>query len=331
MMNSYRDYPWKKKENYLDVSARVKLLDTGVDLDRKEIISLDRIVQTMSKGHARFTSNVMAIVGEGKRIADVKVPGGTVRTTIPRHIDRILKTHNTISQEALNQLTFVWVDSSVIGNPAPLYLTGGSGVIQFIQGSGQTINFAYNVFVITNTGGSLTFLFLVTDDSGSSYTATQEQLTPFVIQGPNITYYQLSSPLSIADLVVSKSSNQVLTFIWAIQLNLSSNVGGQGLENLFAPGAQIGNNLSMTVYSGGSGVFGTVPAYYFLNINGILYAVAIAMDTSSNGYTPSAVGTRFWTANGGSSNLSISTPPNPPGAKPTYGAMSWYNGFYLSL
>ncbi len=339
--------------DYIDISPRVRLLNTGVSLDNKELISLEQIVKTASKGHARFTSNVMAIVGEGTREAEVKVLDGvSIRTTIPRHIDRILKTHNTITQEALNALTFVWVYASnagnIAGNVPPYYVASGTGSLVFVESSGQQISFSPTVVAVPNGTSSFTFLFLVNDTSTNSYTTSQEQLFPMVLlltnsSGSAENAYQLSIPLSTANLVVSKSSNQILTFIWAVQLNFSSGISTNNAIQLFYPGiltssASYGNsfcgNQRLTASSGSTVYFSGIPGYYFINVNGVLYAVAIATDASSNSYTPSSISAPYWgyqTTNCGTVYyLTVSTPPNPPGSKPAYAAVSWYNAFYLT-
>ncbi len=335
--------------DYIDISPRVRLLDTDISLDNKELISLEQIVKTASKGHARFTSNVMAIVGEGIREAEVKVPGGvSIRTKIPRYIDKIVKTHNTITQQALNELVYIWVYASFSGDVPPLYVTNGSGSIVFIESSGQQISFTPAVLAVPNGTNSFTFLFLVNDTSTNSYTVSQEQLTPEVAYPYNTNdlsnnNWQLNIPLSTANLIVSKSSNQFLTFIWAVQLNFSSSISINGAIGLFAPtylndGGFNGNGFcggpSLTATSGSTTYFSASPSYYFLNINGILYAVAIATDASSNSYTPNSISASYWgyIANSGSTcwKMYLTTPPNSPGSKPAYAAVSWYNAFYLS-
>ncbi len=337
--------------DYIDINKRMKILDTGkLSLDVKEINALEFLAKTAPKGHARFKSNVMAIVGEGIREAEIDVFGNKVKTLIPRHIDKIVKTHNTISQEALNGLTFAWVYASTTGNNPPLYVQNGTGSIVFIESSGQQISFSPTVLAVPNGQNTFTFLFLVNDTSTNSYTVTQEQLIPWVVYSyNNTTALQLFMPLSTANLVVSKSSNQIFTFIWAIQVNLSSAVSGYGLLGLFQPTINScrtgfycfnGYNtyicyLSLSAFSGNTTYFSVTPSYYYININGILYAVAIATDTSSNSYTPSSISAGYWAINQFNTttlfgSLTVTTPPNPPGSKPSYNAMSWYNGFYLS-
>jgi hypothetical protein len=338
--------------DYIDISPRIKLLDTGISLDNKELISLEQIVKTASKGHARFTSNVMAIVGEGIREAEINVFGNKIRTKIPRYIDRIVKSHNTISQNALNALTFVWVYATVTASNPPLYVSNGTGSLVFVTSSGQQISFSPTVLAVPNGVNTFTFLFLVNDTSTNSYSSTQEQLNPWVVYPYNTnTAFQLSSPLSVANLVISKSSNQVLTFVWAVQVTFASGVSANGVIGLFQPHingwhtgfenwncATVSLSIpSLTVYSGSSTSFSATPSYYFVNVNGVLYAVALATDASGNAYVPSSIQATYWAItnintcpNSFMGTISVATPPNPPGSKPSYAAVSWYNGFYLT-
>ncbi len=343
--------------DYIDVNKKMRILDTGkLSLDTKEINALELLAKTMPTGKARFKSNVMAIVGEGIREAEIDVFGNRVRTLIPRHIDKIVKTHNTISQEALNDLVFVWVYASITANNPPLYVQNGNGSIVFVESSGQQISFSPAVLALPDGTSSFTFLFFVNDTSTNSYTSTQEQLTPWVIYPANTsTALQLAIPLSTANLVVSKSSNQFLSFVWAVQVNLSSAVSGSYLYGLFQPtingwktGFFCGTGYigiepcipALTAFSGSTTYFSATPSYYFIDMNGILYAVAIATDTSGNSYTPSSISASYWGINNtiaryGTGNvvatLNVTTPPNSPGSKPSYAAVSWYNGFYLSV
>ncbi len=333
--------------DYINISPRVKLLDVGIDLDNKELISLEQIVKTASKGRAHFTSNVMAIVGEGVREAEVKVPGGgTIRTRIPRHIDKIVKTHNTISQEGLNGALFAWVYTSPTWNNPPLYVTNGKGSIVFTTPSGATYSFTPVVASLYNGSNAYTFIFVVNDESTNSYTTTQQQLFPWVVY----PYYtnnalQLSIPLSTANLVLSKSSNQILTYLWAVQVNLSSAISLSVAIGLFQPninGLYTGlasggypTNSSLTATSGSTTYFSGTASYYFLNVNGILYAVAVATDTSSNSYTPQSISASYWgmfLPSSGSTvgALTVTTPPNAPGTKASYASVSWYNALYLT-
>ncbi len=335
--------------DYIDVNKRMKILDTGkLSLDVKEINALELLVKTMSAGKARFTSNVMAIVGEGTREAEINVFGNKVKTTIPRHIDRIVKSHNTISQEALNEAMFVWTYAQS-GNPPPLYVQSGTNSIVFVESSGQQLSFSPGLYGFPNGQSSYTFLFIVSDTSTNSYTVTQEQLFPWLVV-PYFTggNYQLATPLSTANLVVSKASNQTFTFIWAIQLNLSSAISAQNVYFLFCPGCNgwsTGRSGTIfSVYSGSTTYFSFTASvdllYYYINVNGILYAVGIATDTSSNSYTPSSVSVTYWgqlnvPPNQGPQTMigyiNVVTPPNPPGSKPSYAPVSWYNGFYLTV
>jgi hypothetical protein len=328
----------KRKMDYIEVNPRMRVLNTGISLDNKELFSLEQIVKRMSKGKARFGSNVMAIVGEGVRKAEVNAFGNKVKALIPKYIDKIVKTHNTISQEGLNALLYVWVYGSAISasstNIAPAYLTSGTGAIVFTTTSGTEISFGPAVFVLYNGSNTYTFIFIVNDTSTNSYTVTQEQLFPGAVCNWWLSSrypYQLTVPLSTANLIVTKSSNQILTFIWAIQINFSSEITIGGAIGLFYPSYKDSFNSSPT----------TGP-FYFVNVNGVLYAMKISTDTSSNAYTQSSVSVGYWglgspdiSGNGNPGGdwayLVVTTPPNPPGVKQSYGAMSWYNGFYLTV
>ncbi len=327
----------KHKMDYIEVNPRMRVLNTGVSLDNKELFSLEQIVKRMNKGKARFGSNVMAIVGEGVRKAEVNAFGNKVKTVIPKYIDKIMKTHNTISQEALNETLFAWVDAGAVFYSTvipPIYVTSGSGAIVFTTTSGTEVSLEPTVFVFYNGSNTYTYIFVVNDTSTNSYTVTQEQLFPQVISVyyyGNWIPYQVNVPLSTANLIVSKSSNQILTFIWAIQVNFSSEITIEGAIGLFYPYYARSYNRPPT-----SGTF------YFVNIGGILYAMGIYTDDSSNAYTQSSVSLGYWglytgdiTGNSNYYNdwayLIVTTPPNPPGSKQSYGAMTWYNGFYLSV
>ncbi len=338
--------PPPRTPNYIDVNKRMKILDTGkLSLDVKEINALELLVKTMSAGKAHFTSNVMAIVGEGIREAEINVFGNKVKTLIPRHIDKIVKSHNTISQNALNETLFVWVYGSVTGNNPPLYVQSGTGSLVFVESSGQQVSFSPAVLALPNGQSTFTFLFLVNDTSTNSYTATQEQLFPMVLRGGNTgDNFQLANPFSTANLVISKSSNQILSFIWAVQMNLSGGVSGNGLIGLFSPlsipnqGGYYGSYLgpvgpNLKAFSGSTTYFNAGASYYYINVNGILYAVAIATDTSSNSYTPSSILAYYWGFDTNYTDvalLSVTTPPNAPGTKASYASVSWYNAFYLT-
>ncbi len=168
--------------NYIDVNKKVKILDTGkLSLDVKEINLFELLVKRMSAGKAHFTSNVMAIVGEGSREAEINVFGNRIKTTIPRHIDKIVKTHNTLSQDALNGTLFAWVYASITGNNPPLYVTSGSGSIVFTTSSGTTYNFTPVVASLYNGSNTYTFIFVANDETTDSYTTTQQQLFPFIV------------------------------------------------------------------------------------------------------------------------------------------------------
>jgi hypothetical protein len=337
--------PPPRVPNYIDINKRMKILDTGrLSLDIKEINALELLVKTMSAGKARFTSNVMAIVGEDVREAEIDAFGNKVKTIIPRYIDKIVKTHNTISQQALNGALLAWAYEANTCEPAPLYLQSGTNSIVFIESSGQQLSFSPGLYGFPNGQSSYTFLFIVSDTSTNSYTVTQEQLFPWLVvpfhTGGN---YQLAIPLSTANLVVSKSSNQILTFIWAIQINLSSTVQSQNIYFLFCPGCNGWSNGgcpgAVYAFSGSTTYFSADQTTYFVNVNGVLYAVAIATDTSSNSYTPSSIAALYWLQTNVAANqpgaqmvgyINAVTPPNPPGSKPSYASVSWYNGFYLS-
>ncbi len=229
-------------------------------------------------------------------------------------------------------------------------MQNGTGSLVFIESSGQQISFSPTVLAVPNGTSSFTYLFFVNDTSTNSYTTTQEQLTPWAVYPSNTnTALQLSVPLSTANLVVSKSSNQIFTFIWAIQLNFSSGISTNGAIGLLYPGAlnlityhgnYICGGTNLEAFSGSTTYFSKGAGYYYININGVLYAVAIATDVSSNSYTPSSLSAPYWgyyysgnvhsCAPGSEFFLTVTTPPNPPGSKPSYAAMSWYNAFYLS-
>jgi len=158
--------------------------------------------------------------------------------------------------------------------------------------------------------------------------------------------------------VLAKSSNQILTYLWAIQVNLSSTISVLPAIGLFQPNINgwetgficgyftgyggAGTRLcieNMTATSGSTTNFSGTPSYYFLNVNGILYAVAIATDASSNSYTPTSISASYWAitspnpsaSNGGIiGTLTVTTPPNVPGSKPSYASVSWYNGLALT-
>ncbi len=335
--------------NYIDVNKRMKILDTGkLSLDAKEINLLELLVKRMSAGKAHFTSNVMAIVGEGKRKAEINVFGNKIRTTIPRHVDKIVKTHNTISQDALNALLFAWVYGSSTGDNPPLYVAGGTGSITFTISSGTTYSFTPLVASLYNGSNTYTFIFVVNDESTNSYTTTQQQLFPYVLYPYNTQQaLQLSVPLSTANLVLSKSSNQIFTYLWAIQVNFSSTLDPYGEIAFFYPpglgtGSGYGNYFcastttygKMAVYTPTTMYFNAPASYYFLNVNGILYAVAIATDSSTNSYTPDTVSAPYWGYSVNTCNPAylsfIVTSPNPPGTKVAYQSVSWYNGIALT-
>ncbi len=336
--------------NYIDVNKKVKLLDTGkLSLDAKEINLFELLVKRMSAGKASFTSNVMAIVGEGKREAEVNVFGNKVKATIPRHIDKIVKTHNTLSQDGLNGALFAWVYASSTQQNPPLYVTQGNGAIVFTTSSGTTYSLTPVVASLYDGSNTYTYIFIVDDTSTNSYTTTQQQLFPWVVY-PFKTdeALQLSIPLSTANLVLSKSSNQILTYLWAIQVNFSSTITPQEAIGLFNPGAlgtgsDFGNVFSaftgsytstLEAFTGSTVYFSTTPSFYFLNVNGVLYAVAIATDSSSNSYTPASISAQYWgyfsPTLGTQAYLTVTTPPNAPGTKQAYYSVSWYNGLALT-
>jgi len=289
-------------------------------------------------------ANLYVIVGSKEmRTAEIEINGVRVKAQIPKYIDKFYKIHNQVNQSALSQLLYD-ISAAANYNYAP-YCSGGGNVITITESGGGTVNL--NVLgptVLVNSSTALTDVYIGYDNSSNSYTAVSESLSAIIQLAPrNCSIGNIAS----ASLSFTKSSNQGVTFIWALTQDVSglnANLSQMNLGYLFvAPYGTCSGmpaGWSITVYNTGGGTQGcTDTGNFMITLGGTLYLLYWCIDDSSASYTVGSIQSVAvnqgycsgcpYTCPFPPVNIVWSTPPNSPGSKSPYGPATWYNALTL--
>ncbi len=303
------------------------------------------LAKHVPKANLGFKSNLYVIVGSKEmRTAEIEINGVRVKAQIPKHIDKFYKIHNQVNQSALNQLlTYIATQA----NSKSTGCTSAQSTITIQTSGGTTYNLGALITALVNSSTQLTDVFIAVDNSTNSYTAVSEILSPSTQISNSypfgFTPCQISN-LASANLSFTKSSNQSVTFIWALTQDVSGlgvSLSQMGIGYLFLnlSCCYIISGWGISVYNtGGSSIGCSQSGNFLATLGGTLYWISWCTDDSGSSYTVGSIQGIAFTSGiqhyGDCCTFPIatiewSTPPNSPGSKSPYGPVTWYNALTL--